>query len=582
MEKDMGKKIQDYLAENLPVSEERIPTSMHPDCEVCVVIPSYGEREYILRPLVSLANQKRVTPDRFEVIVVVNNPGNPPQKAPNQSEEAHKQKLETYRQVVENNRETLRLLKCLTGEDSGQATLQLSAEENEIITRIKQTGLKVYSIDKSSPGKTLPHGQANVGSARNRGTAEAVERFYQHLGKNGIIAHTDADAWMEEYYIENLITAFAKNPKLVGLAGIDADILLDPWDRKAMKDSIIGEAAILYFHLAHQKFIHTTVSDNVPIYFIGSNMAARAFETAMVGGINKVPGGEDYALAKKLNEIGLTGLDMNVITYPAIRYSVRAEGSKGLRMVQCTRAKEEKKEIHVRSIDAAYHLGNIYSALQQARINQNISVENLRKILIFENQPIFNEQELLCFSKNVHQFNTPLVQLLNKELKELVEKLTDTVENKLKPLPITRATSILINFYLLDKTLKKIYESIKEKTIQKRNKDTAALEFILENIFQDKNNPQNYNPQQLEEIITSLLEKNKSTLFSNLLKRRYRLKRAAQLIALARTKQEAMQLLKINFMRYLEEPEPGSELAASFELSVLSKSLNKIDEQHFV
>ncbi len=56
------KTIDAYLSENLPSSEERIEESMHPDCEVCVVIPCYAEREYILRPLLSLTRQKGVGP----------------------------------------------------------------------------------------------------------------------------------------------------------------------------------------------------------------------------------------------------------------------------------------------------------------------------------------------------------------------------------------------------------------------------------------------------------------------------------------------------------------------------------------
>ena len=169
--------IEKYLAEHLPASEERIPTPMNPDCEICVIIPTYDEREYILLPLESLIHQNHVPPNQLEVIIVVNNPP-PPKKNANQNHESYQKKWERYQQVVKNNRETLKLIKYINGE-SENLNIQLSPKEKEIIRKIKDWGLRVFTIDKSGKGKTLPEAEANVGGARNRGAVEAVERFYK-------------------------------------------------------------------------------------------------------------------------------------------------------------------------------------------------------------------------------------------------------------------------------------------------------------------------------------------------------------------------------------------------------------------
>ena len=74
------RKVTRYIDKELPDSEERIKVRMNPNCEVSVVIPAYGERDYILEPLASLANQKGVYPHQYEIIVVVNNPGSKPKR----------------------------------------------------------------------------------------------------------------------------------------------------------------------------------------------------------------------------------------------------------------------------------------------------------------------------------------------------------------------------------------------------------------------------------------------------------------------------------------------------------------------
>ena len=43
--------VKSFLKVELPETEERIEEKMDPECQVCVVIPCCGERDYILRSL---------------------------------------------------------------------------------------------------------------------------------------------------------------------------------------------------------------------------------------------------------------------------------------------------------------------------------------------------------------------------------------------------------------------------------------------------------------------------------------------------------------------------------------------------
>src|SRR3989344_721925 len=62
IEESKKTEILNFLAENLPPTEERISTPMENSCKVAVVVPAYGERHSILRMIKSLAAQEDVAP----------------------------------------------------------------------------------------------------------------------------------------------------------------------------------------------------------------------------------------------------------------------------------------------------------------------------------------------------------------------------------------------------------------------------------------------------------------------------------------------------------------------------------------
>lgn len=236
------KKVISYLNENLSETEDRIKEPMNKECEVSIVIPAYGEREAIFRPIESLTRQKGISRDSFEAIFVINNPG----KAPEQedfkgTDNDYKRKFELYHKSLAENQECLKIIRHINGENIDVA---LSVEEKEIVEKIKSSGIKIFAIDKATPGKTLPRDEANVGGARNRGVAEAVARFYEQKKSNGIIAQSDADTILDENYLHNLIKVFKKKPELVGIAG--------ELEFEQMEDSELIRRLSWYGEMEHQ------------------------------------------------------------------------------------------------------------------------------------------------------------------------------------------------------------------------------------------------------------------------------------------------------------------------------------------
>jgi GT2 family glycosyltransferase len=562
--------IDKYLAENLPASEERIPVPMNPACEVCVVIPAYDEREYILLPLESLSRQDNVTANQYEVIVVVNNP--PPLPGlPPQDRQRNQEKWERHRQVMKNNRETLELIRYIKGAVDNLDP-PLSAKEAQMVRGIKDRGLKLFALDKSSAGKTLPPESANVGGARNRGVAEAVERFYKQLGKNGILAHTDADTRMEENYIHNLIQAFRANPQVVALGGVDEDILENPWDSEAMRHFLWGQAKEIYLSMLHRLFFSEPVVEF--IRFIGSNMASRAYETALCGGIVKKPGAEDTQLARDMSRIGKTTIVDDVVNFPTIRYSLRTTTGKGNRMAASQAEGKKSGQLLVRSMEGAFCLAALCNQLKKAKLQQKTSRENLREILTYDNERLLDDEDLELLSQHMNQFETCRKELLNPVLSLLVEKICESVDRLHTTQPITNAVNLLLNTYFRDENLKRTFNEIYSRRIRERGAALAALENVVANVFE--NAALRHDLQHLEELLAVQLANRQTPLISRVFtEKRYRIRRVAELITLASTKAEALELIKINYMGSLFLPGDEPVLSVMFNLETLNEIFKK-------
>jgi len=225
------KNILEYVTKELPETEVRITESMRQECRVAVSIPAYEEGGKILNSLDFLANQKDVSTDEYEVIVNVNN-------------------RESAKNNTRNlNTQTLSVLKFLKGESADLDFL--TTEEKERLQKIKESGLVVHYIDKSSEGnETKPiddedFKRTGCMQPRKRTMDEICERFVLTGKADGIIASLDADTKVNPKWIREIIDAF-KNESVQLLAGerrdgLDISLEGEQIDRDRVMEKLLDE-----------------------------------------------------------------------------------------------------------------------------------------------------------------------------------------------------------------------------------------------------------------------------------------------------------------------------------------------------
>jgi GT2 family glycosyltransferase len=459
-----------YLAENLPESEERIASPMDSACEVSIVIPSYAEREYFLRTVDSLVDQQGVSKSQYELIMVVNNPGQEPQRAPNETDADHARKLQLYRKALKENQEVLAILHAINGEGTIPG---LNEEERVMMERIKNSGLRVYAIDKSSQGKTLPQEVANVGGARNRGVAEAVARFHE-LGRNGIIGQSDSDTRFDPQYVKTLIETFRQSPELVGVAG---DLEFEaPEDNEFFKTiSLYSEAGYVYGRML-QGLIkeesapykqHGIKADD--IHFSGANMASRAFEAGIVGGVPKIPGGEDPAFGVRLSKIGHVAKVPGLKVVTADRFSARTAvgAGHGQQRLKNAEALEAKKTIDVQSPKLVMARKRIMDGVDKALASKDFSVESLGKILSYEGVTLLDRGDLAILSTRFSEVEDIGALRSDPQMALIGERMMARLAQAIPDISLEEAIAELIGLLGVDEAMKRKYEAIRKDMLLK-------------------------------------------------------------------------------------------------------------------
>lgn len=479
-------KIEEYLSQTLPESEERIGAPMISRCEVSIIIPAYGEREIILRPLESLLRQEGIENEAFEVIIVVNNPPTPPEKRHNENERDHERALVQYNEALKNNQDTLRLLRYLNGSEEN---IQLSDQEKEICEKIRKSGLKVYWIDKASQGKTFSQQEANVGGARNRGVAEAVARFYEQA-RNGIIAQVDADVRFDENYIKNLIKFFNDNPKLVGLSGSTDYEYIDTPDR-ALHEKLSMYSDMGYYYGDLEEFYKIQKPTqkqkeqeqaDIANLFIGSNMASRAYEAAVVGGVPKLHGSEDPGFGKRLSSIGEIKRVQEIITYPGIRFSSRVDVDAGIgqRRIKFAEMLTEKGTILVKTPEQITLRRQVRERVLETIKDKKLNTNTLRTIFTVADDEIFNETELKLFAQVLQENDMEINKLEGDErIIPLYEKFNTFLLKKYPPEAIEKAAPKLIDVLCEDKDIREKYQSTLNGLLKENDVDETSGEAEL-------------------------------------------------------------------------------------------------------
>jgi hypothetical protein len=412
------RQIETYINTSLG-GDIRITVPLHPQCQAAVVLPVYSERTDIFRPLLSLARQEEARKEEFELILVVNNPPDAPQRSISETAEHHRRRLEQYAKAEDENAAVLAFVAYLNGDGLSQ---DVTREEHALLDTIGASGLRVHAIDKASRDETFPAELANVGSARNRGLAESVSRFYYQLGRNGVVAFSDADVRFHPRYIRDYIDIFAHDSELVGVSGrrildVTED---DPLLRQASLLADIEANIELFTYL----FTEPPRRAMNQVLFVGQNMACRAFEAALVGGIRNIPYYEDDVFGFELAKIGrvIRVTDNRAIAYPADRPSSRITLGHGVDRWSAIDALTTR-EVQLPTVAELRYRQSLRHALTEAIEQERYSRDDVRRLCVHDGKDLLSEDELERFAaglrEKVEDFLLPPDRAVFAALKEI-------------------------------------------------------------------------------------------------------------------------------------------------------------------
>lgn len=590
------RKISEFLSESLPPAEERIAEPMNPRCEVCVVLPAYSERGYILRPLTSLAMQEGVNPDQYEVIVVVNNPPIPPAREQFETEEEYKNGLAFYAAAIANNQETLNLVRHIGDEE---ISITLTDEERTAVESIRQSGLRLFAIDKASAGKTLPKGEANVGGARNRGMAEAVERFHNQIRKNGIIAQSDAEVRFPKSYIGKLIKIFRDDPELIGISGEVAheDTLEDEDLFTALSTHAEAEEVYkdLEYHL--QSAITGKWGEDIDFSgaFDGSNMASRAQEAALIGGVPKLAGAEDTVFGMRLKTIGKTREAPELETVTLRRFSPRTTTGRGQRHIKVAKGIKSDAGFLVENPEAVrlYHVKK--KEFMDAIMANRATPESISSIFTINGQRIFDDAQFSMILDEVAKVRglqgqealQKLAASTRNNIAALEAVLYERIAETVPGIPLQEAATKLLEIIADNNAfLKSKYLSLKsnfiQENIEKVDDRKQKVQMLVDIVFENKT--ATLNADSLRNMIVENADKFKfpEAELERLLQRETVLIRVAEIMMRANTKQEAIDLITTRFASGLSHPAEGTLSHKIIEMRAMAEAISALDRQQSI
>jgi len=289
------------------------------DLRVCVVIPAYDEADRLPAVIDSLRTASR-HPERFEVVVVVNQPADAPEE------------------IRRANRRTL--------------------EELEHC----DTAFPLHVIDRARRERAFPPDAAGVGRARRIAMDLATARLAAASAhRRGLIACVDGDAPVARGYVDDIINAFERGPSdmLAGVCRYRHPIPDDPEHARAI---ISYETWMRYFglglHIAETPYAYQA---------IGSCMVLTARGYALADGVPTREALSDFYLLQKVAKAGGFGAVRQLrapMVRPSARPSPRVPRGTGP-SVRATMHDDETRFERVEPPEAFRHLGAWFDRIER-------------------------------------------------------------------------------------------------------------------------------------------------------------------------------------------------------------------------
>ncbi len=172
--------------------------------------------------------------------------------------------------------------------------------------------LPIKVLDRSSPGKGWSSRAYGVGLARKT-TMDYINSFAQ---VDDLIVSLDADTWVGEEYLENVLEVFRKYPKAVALS--------NPYYHRLTGDKYLDRAILRYeIYMRHYVINMWRIGSPYQFTALGSAMAVPVWSYRKIGGMTPKKSGEDFYFLQKLRKTGWICNYNQSRVYPATRYSDR-------------------------------------------------------------------------------------------------------------------------------------------------------------------------------------------------------------------------------------------------------------------
>ena len=273
--------IQSYLKKRGVTGPWKIILKSNRKFNHAVVIPAYGESEYLSKTLASLNENNPSLLKDILVVVVINNAENSP--------------AEIYR-------DNLHCLELLNSSDN-------------------QYSLGI--VDAFSKCLTLPSKHAGVGLARKIG----MDLVLPHLASpQSLIFCTDADTQLSPDYFSKVTQYFKSNNTSAAVVG---------FSHSESDDSVINDAIGLY-----ENYLNSTAEKmqraGSPYGYIamGSTMVCNAEAYCAVGGMPRKKATEDFYFLQELTKYRGVHIIPEILVYPSPRPISRVYLGTGFRMEQ--------------------------------------------------------------------------------------------------------------------------------------------------------------------------------------------------------------------------------------------------------
>jgi hypothetical protein len=185
--------------------------------------------------------------------------------------------------------------------------------------------------------KELPQKHAGVGLARKIGMDEAVLRFDDIAGDDGVIVCLDADCTVDAKYLPELERYFREKPKVTGCSVYFEHPFEGNEFRQKNYEGIINYELFLRYYALALRYTGFPYA----LQTVGSCMAIRSSVYQKQGGMNRRKAGEDFYFLHKIFHLGdFTTLNTTRVI-PSPRPSHRVPFGTGSAMNKCLNAETD-------------------------------------------------------------------------------------------------------------------------------------------------------------------------------------------------------------------------------------------------